>query len=265
MVLVKAGQLLAARTEGGDTGVHALYALIADPGTRYGYSGEGMDYLARFLERKTGQPFEELVATHVFAPLGLDSISITRQSWVIERLALPVDETGERQAPWCSNATGDYCLGEGEWSSADELTTTVDDYAQFLIAVMNSAGVSAPLHSDRLTVQSSTADDPILRCRLTPPERCPVRQGYGLGWEIFDFDDLKIVSHGGSDWSERAVTYFDPATRDGIVLFLNGPASRTTDALIDAMLVLDPESRLAAMYRGWVDAYLAGEQGEAGN
>ena len=35
MLLVKAGQLLDARTEGGDVGVRALYALIADPGDSF--------------------------------------------------------------------------------------------------------------------------------------------------------------------------------------------------------------------------------------
>ena len=228
---------------------------IVEPGTRFGYSGEGMDYLARFLESKTGESFDDLVAEHVFEPMGLRSISITRQDWVIARLALPVDETGARHAPFCSSADGQYCLGEGEWSAADELTTTVADYARFMIGVMDGHGIDETMQAERLTVRTSTAEDPVLGCNLADAKQCPHTQGYGLGWEIFEFDDTKIVSHGGSDWSERAMAYFDPESRDGIVLFINGPASTSVEALIEGMRLLDPESKIAAIYQGWVDAY----------
>jgi hypothetical protein len=36
------------------------------PGTQFGYSGEGFDYVARFAEKKTGRPFEELAQEYVF-------------------------------------------------------------------------------------------------------------------------------------------------------------------------------------------------------
>ena len=99
------------------------------------------------------------------------------------------------------------------------------------------------------------ANDPVLGCKLNDPGECPVAQGYGLGWELFDFGDRMIVSHGGSDWSERAMVYFDPDRRDGIILFLNGPADTSVDALIEGMRLLDPGSRLATLYAGWVEAW----------
>ncbi len=232
---------------------------VADPGTRFGYSGEGMDYVARFVEKKTGTSFSALVATHVFDSMGLDDISITRQDWVVERLAQPVDETGKRHAPFCSSAAGDYCLSDGDWSAADELTTTVEAYARFMIRVIDGAGIDDAMQARRFEISTPHGDDPVLGCKLADSERCPRAQGYGLGWEIFEFDDVKIVSHGGSDWSERAMAYFDPVSRDGIVLFINGPASTSTEALIEGMQLLDPGSRIAELYRGWVDAYLAAQ------
>jgi CubicO group peptidase (beta-lactamase class C family) len=232
---------------------------VDDPGTGFGYSGEGMDYVARFLEKKTGQPFGALVAAHVFDPMGLDSISVTPQDWVVERLAQPVDEAGVRHEPYCSNAAGDYCLSEGEWSAADELATTVEAYARFMIGVMNGAGLDDALQAERFENATSHAGDPVLGCKLADAARCPREQGYGLGWEMFEFDDVTIVSHGGSDWSEQAMAYFDPVSRDGIVLFINGPASTSVEALIEGMRLLDPGSRIAEMYQGWMDAYQAAE------
>ena len=42
-----------------------------DPGTTYGYSGEGYEYLARAMERKLSETFPRLVASKVLEPLGM--------------------------------------------------------------------------------------------------------------------------------------------------------------------------------------------------
>ena len=228
---------------------------VTDPGREYGYSGEGMDYVARFLERKTGESFPALVLTHVLEPIGIDDLSISREDWVIDRLVLPVDETGQRHAPYCSSAAGNYCLGDGDWSAADELATTVEAYAQFMIAVMQGDGLSSQMRQKRFSVITSHADDPVVGCPFSDATRCPVRQGYGLGWEVFEFENQTIVSHGGSDWSERSMAYFDPATGDGIILFINGPTSTSVGALIEGVRLLDSDSGMADMYQGWIDRY----------
>ena len=67
----------------------------------------------------------------------------------------------------------------------------------------------------------------------------------------------------GSDWSERAMVYFDPATRDGVILFINGPASTSVDALVEGLRLLDPGSRMAALYEGWMARYRARQAGHA--
>ena len=234
-----------------------MLRFVREPDSAYGYSGEGMDYLARFLEKKSGRSFESLVAEYVLVPLGMENTSIARREWVVERLALPVDAAGSRHKPFCAGPEGRYCSEEGEWSAADELATTVEDYAALMIAVLNGDGVSADLHDNRLTVSTSTADDPVLSCKLVDAGQCPRSQGYCLGWEVFEFDNTKYVSHGGSDWSERAMVYFEPDSRNGIILFLNGPAESSVDALVEGIRLLDPESRMAAMYQGWIDAYRA--------
>ena len=44
---------------------------------------------------------------------------------------------------------------------------------------------------------------------------------------------------------------------NGVILFINGPSSTTTEALIAGLNALDPDSPIAMLYRGWVDAYNA--------
>ena len=48
-----------------------------DPGTAYGYSGEGFVFLQKAIERVTGRSLEELARREVFQPLGM-----TRSSFV---------------------------------------------------------------------------------------------------------------------------------------------------------------------------------------
>ena len=42
-----------------------------EPGTAYGYSGEGFVYLQKAIERATGQSLEALARREVFEPLGM--------------------------------------------------------------------------------------------------------------------------------------------------------------------------------------------------
>ena len=104
------------------------------PGTAFGYSGEGYDYVARFAERKTGKPFPELARLTVFDPIQMADTSYTPQDWWKGHQAKPV-ERGERT----------------KWSAAALLRTTVGDYTRFLLSVMHNQGVSpdiaeCPLH-----------------------------------------------------------------------------------------------------------------------
>ncbi len=94
-----------------------------------------------------------------------------------------------------------------------------------------------------------------------PEERTPVGAAPDLDAldarfeEIVSEYQVATAGHGGSDWSEHAMVYFDVDRRDGLVLFLNGPSGTSVEALIDGMNALDPGSRIAMLYRGWVDAY----------
>ena len=57
-------------------------AFSTDPGNGFTYSGEGYEYLRRFMEKKTGKSFEALAAEIVFAPIGMTSASFSDRSWI---------------------------------------------------------------------------------------------------------------------------------------------------------------------------------------
>lgn len=236
-------------------------AFIATPGTTFGYSGEGYDYVATFAEEKLGRDFESLVAEYVFEPIGMQHVSLSRRADVLPRVPKPIGEDGTVYEPLCYPSG--WCPPEGYWSAADDLVVTVEDYAAFLIAVMKGEGLGDELDAERQRLHTSTADDPVLACPFEDPERCPTEQGYGLGWEILRFGDETIVMHGGTDWSERTLGYFYPRSRKGFIIFLNAPGQRANEALIEAIELLDAGSPLPDLFRGWAakHATLSGGDG----
>ncbi len=151
-------------------------AFQSSPGERYGYSGEGLEYLARFAERKLGRPFPELVAETVLAPLGMTSTSIVVRRSEAADLARPVDLEGRFPGYWCRPEGKGWCRPEGNWSAADDMVTTVRDYAVFLLSVAKGEGYLPAIAAARDRVQTDKGDQAIVDCAATPSvpvSRCP--------------------------------------------------------------------------------------------
>lgn len=179
-----------------------------EPGTSTGYSGEGMDYLARYLEARFDAPFNQIVREELFTPLGMDETSFVRPAGMDERIALPYGPEGEFGEPDFSDP----------WSAADNVYTTIGDYAKFFIAAIRHEGLDDALAASRVTIRDNLI---ATGCPLAP-EMCPSAVGFGLGWEVFEYGDDRIVDHGGSDRGERTMGWFDPDTGTGAIIFTNG-------------------------------------------
>ena len=59
-----------------------------DPGTRYAYSGEGLNLLAMVIETVTKEPFEATVRREVFEPFGMATTEMTYQPRLIRTTRL---------------------------------------------------------------------------------------------------------------------------------------------------------------------------------
>ena len=66
-----------------------------DPGTNWGYSGEGFVYLQKALEASTGLTLEEIASREVFEPLGMTSSHFVWVPAYESRAATPHDELGD--------------------------------------------------------------------------------------------------------------------------------------------------------------------------
>lgn len=217
---------------------------MEDPGVSYSYSGEGFEYIARYAEEKLGSGFDELVKKEVLNPEGLTGISFSVQQENFENMAMAVDEEGNFYGHYCR--PNGWCREEGAYSAADEMVTNVKDYGRFLISVMNGEGYSKKLEAERNRVQTPVG---VIDCDTVSPEQCPDAQGYGLGWQVLDYGDNKLISHGGSDWAEFALAYFYTKSRDGLIIFFNAPTRMALPAMPKAIEYIDPGSPMADHYR----------------
>lgn len=221
-------------------------ALEHDPGTTYGYSGEGFQYVAKYAEVKLGKSFEDLVIEEVFQPLGIQNASLSAREANFKNIAVAITEDGEIPKPYCRPGN-QYCSDEGRYSAAGDLVITLEDCATFLISVMNGDGYSPNLKLDRNTVQVKR---PVRYCE-EGSVGCPTAQGYGLGWVVVDEEKDKMLWHGGSDWSAVTTAYFYQGSKDGIIIFLNAPNKFGMDIMPGLIGLLDPGSPIVDQYELW--------------
>jgi CubicO group peptidase (beta-lactamase class C family) len=170
-----------------------------DPGTKFRYSGEGYEYLRHALENKFNMSLEKLADSILFKPLNMTD---TRFTWSdnidLTRYAVPHDTSG----------TALEIPKNPESSAADFLKTTIEDYCEFSIAVMNGTGLTKE----------------VWREMFTPQVRVSKNETFGLGWDIMNnlSNGEYAVFHTGSDAGTRTAVILLPKSRRGIVIFTNG-------------------------------------------
>ncbi|MEO7987364.1 MAG: serine hydrolase, partial [Gemmatimonadales bacterium] len=120
-----------------------------DPGTAYGYSGEGFVFLQKVLEHVTGRSLDELARREVFQPLGMKRSSFVWQKRFAGDAAYAKD--------WLWNVAPVNRYTEAEANAAASLLTTATDYAQFVAAVLTGRGLSPGMWREFLTPVRETS------------------------------------------------------------------------------------------------------------
>ena len=231
---------------------------INEPGTTFEYSGEGFEYVMQYAAKRLETHPKELVQNYVFDPFGMKRVSYVVEESNLDKIAHPRNESGQVFDPYCF--PNGVCNQAGSFSAADDMVINVEDYARFLISVMNDEGISEELVADRNRVQvTKPADFQIVDCTTDVDQVCPDAQGYGLGWEVLDYGDTKVLSHGGSDWSELTLGYFYTTSKDGLIIFFNGPNSQAVRSMYETLQLMDPDSPMIGGYGRWI-AYLESEE-----
>lgn len=196
-----------------------------EPGTGFHYSGEGFEYAAHFARLRMGASLDSLARQYVFRPFGMTETSFTRQEWFGDRMARPMGPEGRYGDPSTSPAG----------NAADDLYTTIGDYAAFVVGVMKHDGLPARLAAQRDSLHVLDTS-PGSQCDAGKVAHCPTRVGYGLGWSVFEYPDGPLLWHTGSDWGEKSMVFYFPARREGVVMLTNG--ANGFGVMIEAGVVL---------------------------
>jgi len=127
------------------------------PGSHYGYSGEGFEYLARAVAKKVGEPFPDIVQQTVFSPIGMRNTVMAVDRSRLQHVARPTDEEGKAHNIYCRPEG--WCRPDGSFSAADDLLTTVPDYARFMGEVHRGSGYSTTMARNRDRAHTDRGDE----------------------------------------------------------------------------------------------------------
>jgi len=126
------------------------YPIFFEPGTKYRYSADGYYYLQMVIEHLKGELLDALMKEWVIDPLGMEASSMVWQDRYEKSAAVGHDLLGETDARFRKRLRA---------HAAATLYTTAGDYAKFVIAMLNDAGLKKETIELMLTPQIDVAEN----------------------------------------------------------------------------------------------------------
>ncbi|NVD73151.1 beta-lactamase family protein [Duganella sp. BJB1802] len=148
------------------------------PGSRYVYSGEGMQILQIVVEERTGVPLETLMRQRVFERFGMRDTSMVWRD----------DFAGREVVHYGGDGAVIAHKRRSRARAAGSMDTTLDDYASFMAGVLRGDGLSAAARAEMLSPQMA----------IVSPQQFPshwpgetdayrgIGLSAGLGWPVYE-------------------------------------------------------------------------------
>ncbi|MCJ7680624.1 MAG: serine hydrolase [Candidatus Aminicenantes bacterium] len=205
--------------------------IIREPGTLYGYSGQGFLFLGQAIERISGQTLEEFARQEIFEPLGM-----THSSYVWNDLYAANGATGHDQYSVPQPRRRNTSPNGGA-----SLLTTARDYATFLCAILNDEVLKPETIQKMLTPHVQAT-----RWGKTEPDE---HIHWGLGWGIQPGTDENAFWHWGNNMDLRGYTVASKNKKEGLVFFTN---SENGFALAETLVaLLNPDLQWSMKWLDW--------------
>lgn len=172
-----------------------------EPGTEFGYSGEGFYLLQLVMEKITGASFQEMMDSRALKPLGMTASTVLPPKAADEQ-ATAHTRRGQVRAQTGGGAPPPNLPVMKSPNAAASLWTTLADYARFLIKAFDRADWFEP----RTRVNSSLS--------------------WGLGWGLERHAGGTWCWHWGDNPGFKNIVLCHPAKRSGLLIFTNGDNGR---------------------------------------
>ena len=187
--------------------------IFFDPGTRYAYSGEGIDLAQLVVEIVTNKSDEELMRDNLFLPLNMTRTSMVWQPAFESDYANGYDEYGRSLGPEKRSRP----------DAAGSMQTTQRDYATFLSALMQGKILDAKTTREMLQPQikiHSAHQFPSLATETTTAND-PILLSYGLGWGLYTSPSGPAFFKEGHDEGWRHLALCFDKKGDGLLILTN--------------------------------------------
>ncbi len=184
------------------------------PGSQFGYSGEGFEYLGEVVSHVTRKRVDEMLRDEVFVPLGIAGAhAVCNQE--LAKLSATGHDGAQPLPKWMPS----------EPLMAASLHISANDYARFLVAILNRSGMS--------DVQFQNMLQPQFVDREGSSER-----PYCLGMPVQETPHGKKYSHSGRN-SGGFSCYFAlyDEKKFGYVFFVNNWRASDFNKILEAYLV----------------------------
>ena len=174
-----------------------------DPGTRFAYSGEGIQLLQLVVEAITHQPVADLMRDQVFRPAGMNRTEMTWDSRFDDNFAFGYDESGKNLG----------AQKRAKAQAAGSMVTTISDMGRFLVALRTGMLLRKQTRDEMFTPQiaiHSLHEFPSLDAATTSANDA-IKLSYGLGWGLFSTPVGKAYFKEGHDdgWNNQQVCFDD--------------------------------------------------------
>ncbi|MFS2140279.1 serine hydrolase domain-containing protein [Duganella sp. Dugasp56] len=148
------------------------------PGSRYVYSGEGLQILQLVVEERTGTPLQTLMRQRVFERFGMRDTSMIWRN----------DFAGRETTHYGRDGTVIAHKRRSGARAAGSMDTTLNDYARFMAGVLRGDGLSAKARAEMLSPQLA----------IVSPQQFPshwpgettanrgIALSIGLGWPLYN-------------------------------------------------------------------------------
>lgn len=172
------------------------------PGERYGYSGEGFEYLKRVVVQITGKPIEQLLDEELINPFGLYHMEFSDSEEL--RKVVSSGHQGNQPTNWEIPK---------EAGMAFSMHTEAKAFSDYALTLLEQKGLKPETYKEFMTIHTESTKE-----YWNDPEK---REGAGLGIFIRESDYGDIFNHGGNNGDFKCLFEVYQDLRMGYVCFTN--------------------------------------------
>lgn len=181
----------------------------------YRYTNFGYYVFAMILQAELGEDWKTLLDKKVIQPLRLTKTTASldnakKNNW---QLAQPYTAINDKRLPTKPNTS----KNDKNYHAAGGMLASLEDFQKWLLVNMNDGTINGKQIFSKDVVQS------VHKPKTKAKGRGSIftQKGYGLGWQIGDFGERRVIYHSGGFDGYFALASFMPKEDLGIVIMTN--------------------------------------------